>query len=131
MDPLFIQRTASTLEVDFNPKQGLLRLKGESYPEDAMKFFAPIQHWLNEYLGKMEPGASVMVDLDIIYFNSSSSKALMNMFDTFDEASRKGIELGIIWRHHKENEVAQECGEEFGEDLDSAKFAMMPYEDQA
>lgn len=127
MKRLSINRTASTLEVDFDPDHGLLRMKGESYPEDAMKFFTPLQQWLNEYFTSLESGEKVVVDLDIIYFNSSSSKALMNLFDAFDEASRNGIDLGIVWRHHTENEVSQECGEEFKEDLRFARFAMLPY----
>lgn len=129
MKPLLIQQTQSTLGVDFDPAQGLLTLRGESYPEDALKFFTPVIHWLAAYLVDLGNGDAVNVDMDIVYFNSSSSKALMNIFETLEDAAVRGVEVNITWHCHKENEVARECGEEFREDLCQAKFFMALYED--
>ncbi|THB63990.1 MAG: DUF1987 domain-containing protein [Desulfovibrio sp.] len=129
MKPLIIQQTNSTLHVDFNPLAALLTLRGESYPENAIRFFEPVLSWLREYFSNLSSGASVKVDMDIVYFNSSSSKALMNCFDVMDEAAGRGIEVNICWRHHVENEVAKECGEEFAEELKTAIFIMAPYKD--
>ncbi len=67
--------------------------------------------------------------MDIVYFNSSSSKVLMNIFDALDDAARKGVGISIIWRHHVENEIAMECGQEFAEELSAACFEMRPYQD--
>lgn len=129
MDSLYIKQSDSTLEVDFNPVTGVLCMRGESYPENALKFFAPVLAWINDYLAGLGAGDSVTVDMDIIYFNSSSSKVLMNIFDSFDSAARRGVVVSILWRHHEENEIAQECGEEFAEELEHARFALLPYED--
>lgn len=129
MEPLVIDQTDSTLGVHFAPPSGTLVMRGESYPENALKFFAPIFEWLQLYFSSLEAGSSVTVDLDIIYFNSSSSKVLMDLFDTFDAAAADGITVAIFWRYHEENEIAQECGEEFGEDLDHASFSMIAYTD--
>ena len=83
--------------------------------------------WLNAYFSSLDMGSQVKVDLDIVYFNSSSSKVLMNLFDSFEAAAKRGIRVAIMWRHHVENEIAQECGEEFGEELETATFEMISY----
>lgn len=129
MKPLLIQQTQSTLGVDFDPARGLLILRGESYPEDALKFFTPVIQWLTAYLAQLDNGDVVNVDMDIVYFNSSSSKALMNIFETLEEAAARGVEVNITWHCHKENEVARECGDEFGEDLCRSNFTMALYEE--
>lgn len=129
MEPLLIQQSNATLGVDFDPRSNRLVLRGESYPEDARKFFAPVLQWLKTYFQELPAGVDVQVVMDIVYFNSSSSKALMNVFDVFENAARSGARVEILWMHHVENEVAQECGEEFGEELQAAGFRMQAYED--
>lgn len=129
MKRLFIEQTVSTLGVDFDPQTATMILRGESYPENAFKFFAPLLEWLNVFLSGLESGVKVTLDIDIVYFNSSSSKALMNVFDMLDAAAKGGVEASIFWRYHVENEIARECGEEFQEELGHARFEMVPYED--
>ncbi len=65
------------------------------------------------------------IDMEIIYFNSSSSKALMNLFDLFEEAAQSGKQIQINWRYHEENDTALECGEEFKEDLEAVEFNLV------
>ncbi len=131
MERLSIEPTDATLLVDFDPDNAKLVLRGESYPENASKFFTPVLEWLNEYFSSLNGEEEITVDMDIVYFNSSSSKALMNLFDMFDAAARNGLNLQILWRYHVENEIALECGEEFGEDLDAAQLTLCPYEDKS
>lgn len=131
MKPLLIQQTNSTLGVTFDPGEGTLAMRGESYPEDALKFFTPVLEWLNNYFDALAPEHSVTVDLDIVYFNSSSSKALMKTFDLFEKTAKRGVDVNIVWHYHEENEVAEECGEEFGEELLTANFSMRPYGDES
>jgi hypothetical protein len=130
MEPLVIPPTESTLSVNFDPQSATLHMQGESYPENAGNFFAPVLAWLQSYFAGLGYGDTVRVKLDIVYFNSSSSKALMNCFDLFNEAAGRGINVSILWCHHQENEIARECGEEFGEEMDRASFAMCPYGDE-
>jgi len=53
----------------------------------------------------------------------------MNLFDQLESSAQRGIRVAILWRHHAENEIAQECGEEFGEELHAASFSMLPYQE--
>lgn len=109
-----IESTRSTPYVLLDPKSGELRLKGDSYPEDAARFFEPILSWVKEYLQKSKVPLVFHVDLN--YINSSSTKCLLIFFDILEAAYNTGTKVEVYWHYNEENDVAQEIGEEFKED---------------
>jgi len=117
MDNLNIGPTKYTPEIIFDAETNLLEIKGETYPENTAEFYAPVFKWLGAYLGKLRDEA-VTVNLEINYFNSSSSKVLMDMFDQFEAAATAGKDIALNWIYNRENESAKEYGEEFQEDLE-------------
>jgi hypothetical protein len=46
----------------------------------------------------------------------------MMLMDKLDLAASKGAMVEIYWHYDKEDDTMQELGEEFGEDLENAKF---------
>ncbi len=128
MSDLVIKPTKSTPAVEFLAAEGRLLIQGESYPEHAVKFYEPVLQWIREYLASM--AAPLRLTMDIVYFNSSSSKILMNLFDLLEEAAAGGRDVRVVWRHHEENESAQECGEEFREETRHMRFELQPYGDR-
>lgn len=126
MQELCIDPTKSSPRVCFDPVRHVLEITGESYPENAAKFYAPVFEWLKLYLAGLGDQA-VTMDLNISYFNSSSSKALMNLFDLLDEACRNGRRIEVNWRYDGDNETALECGEEFKEDVSDLPFNLAPF----
>ncbi len=124
MQELIIEATKSSPQIHFDPAGHVLEMSGESYPENAAKFYAPVFDWLGRYLAGLGE-EQVTVNLAISYFNSSSSKALMNLFDMFDEACRTGRRITVNWRYDPDNETAQECGEEFKEDVCDLPFNLV------
>jgi len=125
MDKLIIEATKSTPYVLFDPEAHVLQMKGESYPENTAKFYAPVFAWLEKYLAAQD-GAQVTVDLELVYFNSSSSKALMNFFEMLEDAAQSGRQVLVNWRYNQEDELALECGEELKEDAPSLAFNFIP-----
>lgn len=119
MEPLQIPATTCTPLVDFNHTTHQLLIRGESYPENTTQFFTPLFRWVEEYLQQLGADAA-RVNLDIKYFNSSSSKMIMNLLDAFDQATAQGKQIQLNWIYHVENDVAKEYGEEFAEDLKHA-----------
>ncbi|MFH1113477.1 MAG: DUF1987 domain-containing protein [Pseudomonadota bacterium] len=124
MENLTIEATKSTPSIVFDAQSGVLEIRGKSYPENAAKFFAPVFEWVNSYLRSADP-ATVRLILEIIYLNSSSSKALLNLLDLLDRSAKGGREVVIDWLYHEEDETSLECGEEFKEDLESAVFNLV------
>ncbi|SPJ25459.1 DUF1987 domain-containing protein [Palleronia abyssalis] len=113
-----------TPEIDFRFSQGVLRLEGESYPEDVTKLFGPVIAAVDAWLATA-PGAA-RLEVALFYFNSSSAKAIMMLFERLDEAARHGTAVEVVWRFDAEDDSMEELGEEFGEDLEHATFRLEP-----
>jgi hypothetical protein len=121
MENIKLDRTDRTCEVDFDFAAGRFRLAGESYPEDVAAFFGPLVRSLETYLGRRHDHP-IVLDIALVYFNSSSAKALMGMLERFDQAAAAGNDVTVTWLHAGDDEAMQEMGEEFGEDLSHTRF---------
>ncbi len=127
MTNLKIEATERSPEVDFDFDAGILSLKGESYPEDASAVFGPIFAALEGFLPSAE-GRRIQFDFSLIYFNSSSAKALMNMFQLLDNAAARGVAITINWFFAPDDETMMEFGEDFSDDLEHVTFKLAPLE---
>jgi hypothetical protein len=107
-----IEKTAFTPGVEFDPAAGFLRLEGESYPENAAAFYLP----LFEQLRAAEGPAALKVEITLDYFNSSSSKCLLDLVELLNRRVQGGQAVSLAWRHDADDEEMREAGEEFAED---------------
>jgi hypothetical protein len=117
MENLEITATKYTPQINFDAGTNILEIKGETYPENTAEFYAPVFTWLDEYIAQLQDH-EVILNLEITYFNSSSSKVLMDLFDRFEDAHRNGKKITLNWIYDKDNESVLEYGEEFQEDLE-------------
>ena len=46
----------------------------------------------------------------------------MGLFEILDEAAANGNDVHITWVHKEDDDNMEEMGEEFGDDLENAKF---------
>lgn len=130
MEMLYIEGTKSTPEIKFDPLQNKICMKGQSYPENAFKFYEPIFVWVDAYLEQLEQEVVVELYFHMPYINTSSSKCMMMFLEKLDEAHQVGKKIIIRWYYDKENETALECAEEFKEDL-TLPFEINPVEEQS
>ena len=124
MENLVIPATERSPRVDFDFAAGRLSLRGESYPEDASKVFGPIFSGLDGFLSEAA-GRDICFDIELVYFNSSSAKALMNMFLRLDEAAANGVRITVNWCFSPDDETMKEFGENFAEDLEHVAFNLV------
>jgi hypothetical protein len=124
MENLEIRATERSPEVRFDAVARVLSLRGESYPEDASTLFGPIFAWLDRFLAG-PPGQPVRVEFELIYFNSSSAKALMNIFLLLDKAAAAGTPVTVVWHYSADDETMKEFGEDFAEDLEHVAFNLV------
>lgn len=124
MENLIIEKTVYTPEVRFDFSSGVMELKGESYPENTGEFYKPVFDWVRSYLGGT-PAAVSTLNMEIVYFNSSSSKALMNLFDMLDEAAAAGKKVIVNWIYDAADDNSLKYGMEFKEDLASLEFNLV------
>jgi len=124
MSNVKIEATDRSPEINFDFGAGKLSIKGESYPEDVTAFYGPVMEQLDAHLESMESG-SLEIDFELVYFNSSSAKILMGLFDNLDEAASGGSKITINWHFDVDDDTMEELGEEFAEDLEHAAFNMI------
>jgi len=122
MDSLIIEEGKYTPKIVLDPN-GTFLLKGKSYPENTFEFYAPMMEWVERYF-KESPAKKTVVNMEIIYFNSSSSKLFFDFFDLLDEESEEH-DIEINWIYDKENESIEEAGEDFIDDFESLKINLI------
>lgn len=123
MTPLDIPATDTTPRVRHDPAASVLRIEGESYPEDVVAFYAPVVDWLRAHLAAKPPALTVQFALR--YLNTSSTKALLDLLLVLDEHHRSGGSVVVEWHYDPAVEVMHEAGEEFGEDI-SLPYKLVP-----
>ena len=121
MENLHIEATKSTPKIDFDAKSAVLNIIGESYPENTTQFYAPVFDWLEKFFEIVDE-REVNINIELIYFNSSSSKVLMDLFDMLEELGEDGKNIVVNWIYDEENDASLEYGEEFAEDIESLTF---------
>jgi len=110
MQELKIAPTKNTPEVFMTPKGGI-KIKGRSTHENVNAFFAPIEKWVDEYI--VNPAKLTTVDLNFEYFNSSSSKALINMLQQITHVTNDDKSFVINWYYEDGDDDILERGEYF------------------
>lgn len=115
MNDLHFPGTTSTPDIAASVSEGCLRLQGESYPENAYELFGPVFQWLEDFL-QQYPERSLCVELELLYLNTSSIKAVMDVFDLLEDAHQQGRQVSVRWLYDAENERVGELAEEFRED---------------
>lgn len=124
MENLHIEATKYTPEIKLDADKGLLAFSGKSYPENTFDFYQSVLNWITGYF-EQETQKRTVVEMDIIYFNSSSSKLFFDLFDILEEADERGKEITVHWLYDAENENALEAGEDFKEDFEALDFTLI------
>jgi hypothetical protein len=117
-----IAETKYTPEITLDPS-GTLTLVGKSYPENTFEFYAPMMDWAREYF-ETSAAETTTVNIEITYFNSSSSKLFFDFFDLLEEANDEH-DIKINWIYDEENESAEEAGEDFIEDFEDLAIELV------
>lgn len=123
MKSLNIEATEYTPTIILDIEQHLIDIRGDSFPENTFDFYKPVTKWLESYFSGSE--RTVTINIEINYFNSSSSQQFFDIFDMFEEATQSGNTLEINWIYNIKNESAQEAGEDFMEEFESLKINLI------
>lgn len=124
MKKLYIEPTKYSPEISLDPETRVLEIRGKSYPENTFEFYAPVMKWLEDYIAS-SPSGKTVINMEIIYFNSSSSKFFFDFLDVIEEAAEQGFDVEINWIYDPENENALEAGEDFMDDFESLNFNLV------
>lgn len=123
MDNIKIEPTSNTPTVDFNFAENRLYLGGESFSEEVAVMFDGLFEKIKLYLSEGGPKEVELV-FEWVYFNSFSSRKIFQLLTMMDEAADEGHSVTITWCYRSFDDNMLEFGEEFGEDIENAKFVL-------
>jgi hypothetical protein len=113
--------------VNFDANTGLLEISGESYLEDTKSFYDPILKWLTDFTKNTE--IPVTFNIKLSYYNTSSSRSILEMFYVLKEFEENGGYVQINWFYNEEDEDVEEEVEDF--ELDSGlKISLKKLEEE-
>lgn len=116
MENFFLEGTNKTPQLDFNPNEGRFLIAGRSIPENSIEFYKPLFEWLDNYVSQAK--SSTVLDVKLEYFNTSSSKCLVEIFRKLETLQQKNDNVLINWYYEEDDEDMQESGEDFQEIID-------------
>ena len=106
-----IKETLETPAISFDVTNGNLLIEGRSIIQDSNQFYEPLITELTKCvkspLGKME------IDFKLEYFNTTSSKSILNVLKVLGEINAVNNEVVINWHYEEGDEDVLEIGEDF------------------
>ncbi|MBK6522388.1 MAG: DUF1987 family protein [Sphingobacteriaceae bacterium] len=108
MDNLVIASTKKTPGITFI-SNGNLSIKGSSFAEDAISFYQPALHWIEEFTKTSPQEISLTVELE--YINTSSTTIVLKILKKLKEKSEGNYKLNLVWKYDPDDEDSFELGD--------------------
>ena len=122
MEPLVIEGTPKTPSVKFDAQEGVIEVKGRSIPENSIEFYKPLVEWLEKYGNT--PAGQTKVNVQLEYFNTSSSKCILDVFKKLESIYKAKNDVIINWYYEEDDEDMLEAGEDY-ESIIKVPFKMI------
>lgn len=123
MGKLTIEGSAKTPTIEFD-EGGVLLIKGRSIPENSIEFYKPVIDWIGDY--GVSPKDKTEVNIQLEYFNTSSSKCILDVFKKLETLT--GTDIIINWYYEEDDEDMLEAGEDYQAIID-LPFKMIEVEE--
>lgn len=128
MKTIIREATEKTPAINFDESKGLISIKGKSIPEHTNEFYKALLEWIEEY-GE-NPHSKTNVEIQLEYYNTASSKSLMEIFRKLEVIHRKDNDMVINWYYEDDDEDMFETGEDMDSMIDIPfKIISVPVED--
>lgn len=88
-------------------QDGTFSITGRSYMENSVEFYAPVKKMIEEHNG------AIAVEIGLDFFNTSSSKCLMDLLFLVDKKCMTGSDCKIKWSYKIDDEDMRDAAEEF------------------
>ena len=116
MNPIIINAAEDTPKIRLDAANEVFEISGRSLPEDVVKFYTPILEWLNEYA--KSPNEHTVFDFKFTYFNTASSKIILDIMLKLGEIHDAGKNITIKWHYPSDDEDMEDAGIEYAEIVD-------------
>ena len=111
--------------VDFNYNTGICEISGESYMEDSYVFYESLLNWFKDYFDEKRP---ITFNIKLIYFNTSSSRLILELLDLVKAYIDNGGKAEINWFYKKKDPDMKREISDF-KDETNLEINILPFED--
>lgn len=112
MDIYSTEQSPKTPIIKFDPATGSFELRGKSIPENTIAFYKPLFEWLDNYIQNPAKTTTLAIQLD--YFNTSSSKCIVDLFKKLEQIVKNGKGEAIInWLYDENDDDMMEAGDDY------------------
>jgi len=116
MEVIKIKGTDDTPTIILDKDNGIFEISGRSLPEDVTTFYEPVLSWLDEY--QEDPNEKTVFAFKLVYFNTASSKLILDILMKLEEMHENGNQVLIKWFFPEDDEDMEEAGEEYADIVD-------------
>ncbi len=124
MQAIKIQGSDDTPNVILDKENEIFEISGRSLPEDVAAFYEPILDWLDLYAE--DPAENTVFNFKLEYFNTASSKLLLDVLLKLEDMYDDGKEVLVKWHFPDDDEDMEEAGEEYA-DIVEIPFEQVSY----
>ena len=116
MEKLKNEGTEDSPQIILDRESNIMEISGRSLPEDVNTFYEPMMSWIEEYA--KDPLDVTVFNFKLTYFNTASSKIILDILTQFEEMIEEGHQVLVRWHYPEEDEDMMEAGEEYSEMVD-------------
>lgn len=116
MEVIKIVGTDDTPSVTLDVANEIFEISGRSLPEDVAVFYEPILDWIDRY--SEEATGKTVFNFKLVYFNTASSKMILDILLKLEEMHEAGKDVLIKWHYPEDDEDMEEAGEEYADIVD-------------
>lgn len=115
MEKYSINGTPNTPKINFDLDKGELNISGRSIPENSIEFYNPLFAALDKYLADPNIKNATILNIQLEYYNSSSSACLLSVFKKLEKFNKSSgaLPVTINWIYEENDEDILAAGKNF------------------
>lgn len=112
MEKITVEATPKTPYLKLDPQSKTITIKGRSIPENSVQFYTPVLNALDTWIAEKTKD-KITVSVQLEYFNTSSSKCILDIFKKLQELNKNGAQVDVTWLYEKDDEDMMEAGQDY------------------
>ncbi len=113
LENLKVAPNIDTPKIALDASSGYMAIEGKSFPPDVSHFYRNVLAWIDNYMEN--PNSETIVHLKLDYFNTASSKIILDILYKFEEMYKSGNDVVVKWHYPEDDEDMEETGIEYAE----------------
>jgi hypothetical protein len=124
MKKIVLEPTNITPQVILDPEKNIYKFSGQSRPENVKDFYDPIISWLEEFRDEISMD-NLAYNLEFVfdyeYYNTASSKCILDIAKRLKLISETGIKMEVIWYYDEGDDDMRDAG------IELSKIVKLPF----